>query len=368
MNTEDDLRDSLRIFAAAASQMESPASAPANVHVDLPAADRRHRFVRPRLVVAGVLVAVLAAAVLVKDVVVHDGQPTPGTVADAGTFLATAAELTAAQTDPPIPPGQFRQVTLRHSNVHTFGQTRTVQARLLEQTEWWISSSMTPPYIARTTRLKVDFFNDADKAYAREHQPQLFKNLPPRTRGSVCGVDAAAVGSLRLASDPNRGCEADWDSPSIGFLTALPRDPGKLLTALTTSPGIAGSETIVGPEAADMAFSRIAAVLSSGIAPADLRAALYQAARKIPGLKLLDGAVNLDGSSGRAVSHEAHGFRTELIIAPGTGRFIGQRTVAVQTAPTSKDGQVLKDVVTGDVRNWTAVTTQIVKSAPAVRR
>ena len=363
MNTEDDLRDSLRVFADAASRMELPALAPTNVRADLPTSERRRRATRPRLVVAGALAVMLAAAVLVNDVVVRDGQPTPGTVADAGTFLAAAAELTAARTDPPIPSGQFRRVTLRRSNLNTYGQTRTVQVRVLGQTEWWIPSSMTPPYIARVTpRLRTDFVNDADRAYAREHLPELFKKTPQRTRDSVCRVDVATAGLLGIAADPSRGCKADWQSPSIGFLATLPRDPDKLLTALTSSPGI------VGPEAAEMAFSRLTAVLSSGIAPADLRAALYQAARKIPGVKLLDDAVNLDGTSGRAVSHEAYGFRTELIIDPGTGRFIGQRTVAIQTAPSHKHGEVLKDVRAGDVTSWTAVTTQLVESAPAVQR
>jgi len=128
-----------------------------------------------------------------------------------------------------------------------------------------------------------------------------------------------------------------------------------------SAPGIA-------PERADSAaFERATLVLASEFVAADLRAALYEAVRTIPGIQLQANAVNLDGKSGRAVSRvQQFGIRKELIIDPRTGQFLGLREVATITAPLNGDGDPMS-YKRGDIVSWTSVSTRITPTRPAIR-
>jgi multidrug efflux pump subunit AcrB len=113
-------------------------------------------------------------------------------------------------------------------------------------------------------------------------------------------------------------------------------------------------------------FDSMITILASGIAPADLRAALYEAARQIPGIQLQADAVNLDGKSGRAISLvEQFGIRKELIIDSRTGQFLGLREVATITAPLNGDGDPMP-LKRGDIVSWTSVSTRITPTRPTV--
>ena len=76
----------------------------------------------------------------------------------------------------------------------------------------------------------------------------------------------------------------------------------------------------------------VAGVLSSGLAPADLQAALYRAAAKLPGIKLIDSAANLDGRHGVAIGHAGldENVQTEIIFNQSNGQFIGEREVLLR--------------------------------------
>jgi hypothetical protein len=54
----------------------------------------------------------------------------------------------------------------------------------------------------------------------------------------------------------------------------------------------------------------------------------YKAMAKIPGVTVLDRAVNLDGRTGTALGFNNAAEQRELIIDPATGDYLGQRTVA----------------------------------------
>ncbi|HEX8518621.1 MAG TPA: hypothetical protein VF667_03420, partial [Pseudonocardia sp.] len=82
--------------------------------------------------------------------------------------------------------------------------------------------------------------------------------------------------------------------------------------------------------------------LKTGAAPPDLRAALYRALAKVPGLAVTDGAAEVDGRRGTALGiTDPDGNRLEMIVDPRTGAFLGTRT-------TDADGTV---------QNVTTVTT-----------
>lgn len=88
----------------------------------------------------------------------------------------------------------------------------------------------------------------------------------------------------------------------------------------------------------DQAFLHIAQVLSSGIVPADLRAALYRVATRIPGVVISDSAANLDGRGGIAVGRvdSSGNIRQDIIFDSAGGHAIGERVVLLH-ANTNDD-------------------------------
>lgn len=139
-------------------------------------------------------------------------------------------------------------------------------------------------------------------------------------------------------------------------LDALPRDPYRLLNYIYRATLGAGPS----PDTEALVF--IADRLRIGAVPADLRAAMYQAAALIPGVTFVDGQATLDGRTGVAIGRveDAWGTRMEIIVDPATGEFIGEREVAVRDL--DEDGEPL---LAGTVLSWTAVTTTVVDTAPA---
>ncbi|MFC0109133.1 hypothetical protein [Kibdelosporangium aridum] len=67
--------------------------------------------------------------------------------------------------------------------------------------------------------------------------------------------------------------------------------------------------------------------LRSGLLPAEVRSALYQALTRLRGLELTDSAANLDGHKGIALGIDDGERRREIIVDPGTGAFIGERQI-----------------------------------------
>ncbi|TCC65653.1 hypothetical protein E0H73_01570 [Kribbella pittospori] len=333
---------------------------------------------RRRVLVAGAVAATLAVGFLVNDVVIKDGAPKPGAIADANTFLANAAELTSANPDAPIPPGQYRQVTQRSQGTWRFGPHNSYVGTRHDVSEWWIPADQTPPYTAISVlSAKKEFSSAAAKALWAKLDPL---NVKPQTIKTpyACGVGTNG-GYIHLQKkDGKNFCTPSWRMPSADFVARLPRDPDKLLAALRADdpgrpahcpPGHpdCGIPAARSAEAVDnQAFDRVATVMASGIAPADLRAALYQAARKMPGIQLQAEAVNLDGKTGRAIGRvQFLGVRQDLIIDAETGQFLGLREVATVTAPPNFDGD-RQPLVRGDVVSWTSINTRITPNRPVV--
>ncbi|TDX04002.1 CU044_5270 family protein [Kribbella sp. VKM Ac-2566] len=375
MNTEDDLRDSLRIFAAAASRMESPAAAWANLRAEMPTAKRRRRVVRPRLVVAGGLALTLGGAFLAADVVSHDSSPLPGTAADASTFLADAAAQANANPDAPIPPGQFRQITIQQTYLYEFGTKKIFRATTHMQIDKWVTADPTRQYLARVQELvRVDFATPEARVAARTLAPHLFARPEPRLYRMTC--KGAAIEPRTPPDVVNAPCTPGWQLPTALFLASLPRDPDALLAALRKDTPPAG-RPVTPLELArakattpdQRALSRIGVVLNSGIAPADLRAALYQAAAKIPGIQLLDDVVALDGRHGRAIGLTYNGYRQDIIISPSNGQSIGSRLVVSKDGAALPNGEsnVAGALRAGDVYNAVSFTTRLTTAAPPTK-
>ncbi|MEU9045974.1 MULTISPECIES: CU044_5270 family protein [unclassified Kitasatospora] len=116
------------------------------------------------------------------------------------------------------------------------------------------------------------------------------------------------------------------NAPSYDYLAALPTDPDALLKKIYTETAGHGP----GPDAE--AFTTLGDLLIESYPSAQLSAALYRAAAKIPGVVQVDDAVDAVGRHGVAVARfeEKTGQRTEWIFDSASFTFLGERTVQVE--------------------------------------
>lgn len=132
---------------------------------------------------------------------------------------------------------------------------------------------------------------------------------------------------------------------------SLPRDPQQLLDHIYKVTAGAGQS------ADGAALAWIADTLRTGVARADLRAALYQAVAGIPGVEITEASANLEGRVGVAVGRveTADDSRQDIIIDTETGALIGERRV------TMSEGW---GYPAGTTTSFTAVRTTVVDAAP----
>jgi hypothetical protein len=135
------------------------------------------------------------------------------------------------------------------------------------------------------------------------------------------------------------------------LLAELPRD-GAALFAYYDAEYTGGSAS-----REEDTFGRITDMLRAGNVPSDLRAAGYEALTMIEGVEVTEEVANLHGQSGIAIGrHEpSRDYRHDIIIDPETGRFIGERELAVRDAHA---------VPAGEMWSWTAIMTSVVDAAP----
>ncbi|MFJ1969142.1 CU044_5270 family protein [Streptomyces sp. NPDC087903] len=135
-------------------------------------------------------------------------------------------------------------------------------------------------------------------------------------------------------------------------LAELPTDPDALLRRIYQE-----SDSNRDPEVPrdQAAFVAIGDLLNESYPPADLNAALYKAAAKIPGVVAVDDAVDAVGRHGIAVArqNDTDGQRTEWIFDRKTLELLGERTVQVKA---DKDGEFKA----GTVMSTSAITQRAV--------
>lgn len=134
------------------------------------------------------------------------------------------------------------------------------------------------------------------------------------------------------------------------WYASLPRDPDKLLAQLKKDIG-AGDDT--SPE--HLFMEVYSEVLRNGLAPPDIRSALFTALSRQPGMELVDGVANLDGRRGVALKFT--GSNWQMLFDRDTGEFIGERA----TDPDFPDVPGIDDAHTTYL---TTVRAEVVDSAP----
>ncbi|MGW6393452.1 CU044_5270 family protein [Streptomyces sp. NPDC055103] len=172
----------------------------------------------------------------------------------------------------------------------------------------------------------------------------------PHSRKVWLSVDGSRVGLLRergknipLADDVDKsgrpvktvGKPASYLSPqTYRYLESLPTDPDTLLKKIYDETRGQGQ----GPD--QQAFVTIGELLREQLAAPKVSAALYKAAAGIPGVTVVEDAVDAAGRHGVAVARVHNGERTEWIFDRNTLEFLGERGVMVEDRPWAKSGQV----------------------------
>ncbi|MFT3799312.1 CU044_5270 family protein [Microbacterium sp.] len=301
---------------------------------------RARRFAIGGLTTVGA--AALAAGLVLTDVVGLAGWR-GGADAAAAATLEQAGAAAITSVDPVLADGQYLRVNTRavHMTSGGVGDVVASYQYLVDDTlyrpadpaaDWvWVRGAQS---VYATFGAESEQMADAWVRAAKESGSFETGDLLRAPGGAFYG------GSSLVGDDS---------------LDALPRDPYLLLNYIYRA-------TLgMGPSPDTEALVYLADRLRSGVVPADLRAAMYQAAAMIPGVEFVDGQATLDGRTGVAIGRveEAWGTRMEIIIDPVTGEFIGEREVTIRDL--DEYGEALP---AGTIRSWTAVTTAVVDSAP----
>lgn len=324
--------------AEAASAGESPAPA------------RPVRRPWRRVLISTGAAAAIAASFVVSDVA---GSPErPGATAEAAEVLNNAAGTTIATSDPVVGPGQYLLVDTKavySSATSTTSDGSATYAWLASQDQQlYVPADRSQEWILnQEPSIPVQFFDEPSRRFAEKQQAEL----EDPARGPVATVP---YGPLMRAPGGNFYDDEQRVLGGMSLKEALdtaPRDPQALLDLIYQRTAGAG------PTPEEEAFVTIADTLRSGVIPADLRAALYQAAALVPGVTVVDREATLDGRTGISLGIKAHHYpaRQEIIIDPKTGLLIGERVILLE------DSQGLP---AGTASAWTAITTSVVDEAP----
>jgi hypothetical protein len=297
-----------RSFAAGRTRLQAVV-APAAVAMEpkqdatvAPLRPRRSWRSPPRMIAsAAAVLALVAGGVLF----VSFGDNAPS--AAAAEQLNSAADEIDPK-DVPLGPGQFRYVASHSWNLSTVVSADGPGADSHEAThylmedlrELWVPADPKQECTLRSTITGNHKWVAGDKSKGAE-------TLTPSSSESTipCGDFA----------------DGGWQQPSTEFLASLPRDPDALYDRLRADAEDHGPD----PDMEVLVY--FADVLRSGQVPADLRAALYRALAKLPGLEITEQLANLDGHQGTAFGISRGGDRHDVIIDRTTGDFIGERQI-----------------------------------------
>ncbi len=306
---------------------------------------RRGRLALRRAMLGGIGAAgalALGATLVLTNVVGLAGWR-GGADPAAAAVLHEASEAAITSVDPVLQPGQYLKV-------------ETLAVRWT----WHVVADDTPGVAfleSSTDALYVPADRDDDwvwlRSLARPSQtfgPESERIAQQAWERRVAEHGADHVERLRAPGGAFYGHGA---LVSEEELAELPRDPSQLLDHIYRVTAGMGSS----PDGEALVY--IADRLRSGVVPADLRAALYDAAALIPGVTIAEDEATLDGRIGVAIGRvEANSdlrHRQDIIVDPATGEFVGERTVSL----TDQWG-----MPAGTVIEWTAVTTTVADAAP----
>lgn len=302
----------LAVFAAARQRLPFDVTTTGGTSVSV--LPRRRGWPRARLALAGLAaVAVAGVAVAIPDV---GGD---GTASAAAVDVLDRAVLAANVPGVEPQPGQYWRV--ESTAVNLFGDQQedgTFEMFLEEQNRitWIPRDSSQPTWWDATFRIADVVDADMTLDEARKTYPES-----------------------REAMQTAGGGKAFWQVPTWDWLQTLPRDPESLRDRLYADS--AGQGQSVDGEA--VVF--VADMLRSGIVPVDLRVALYEVLKTVPGVEVTAADADITGRSGVALGRLeiADGQQQEIVIDPVTGDYLGERYVYEDGTVT--EGAVMTTIV-----------------------
>jgi hypothetical protein len=125
--------------------------------------------------------------------------------------------------------------------------------------------------------------------------------------------------------EPSESPPGLWSRPNPDWVAELPRTPALLLEHLRIALPPARQDDA-------MLLHHAAQALRSGLLPADLVTALYEALAGLPSATVHESVANLDGQAGTALVVEKGIRIEELIIDLDAGEYLGERTTQTKTA------------------------------------
>jgi hypothetical protein len=261
-----------------------------------------------RVAIAGALAIAVAVALTVTQQLNPDGTPPAAPTANAAELANSAATAAATRSIPTPRPHQ------------------------------WVY----------TKELRVEY--PGDKPFTHEHWVRVDgkKFAYPTSNLRAAHPRKVSRERMHLSVLTSRlGCppgKPERIRPAVGLgrffpnPSAVPTDPDGLLAAvyqLVENPACAPIP--VGDTVQDRAFMLIDAMLET-VMPAEVRAALYRALAKIPGVTVVQGATDAAGRRGvalaRAAAFEGPGssrwLRLEIILDSHTYRYLGARHIVTR--------------------------------------
>lgn len=216
-------------------------------------------------------------------------DPDAGTPAGAAALLDEIALVAATRDTGPVRPDQFIYIESQIANTYESHNADTGETRLVRQ---------------------------------GLHKRQVWLS-PDGHRGWLID-ELDKPDGITLDSDV-------WSSGAYDQLVTLPTDPDALLEWIYTETRGQGNH----PD--HQAFTTIGDLIGEQYPPAELSAALYRAAAKIPGVLLVDAATDAIGRDGVAVARveEGTGVRHEWIFDREDHTFLGSRSVYTTAVPDS---------------------------------
>ncbi|MFJ7043711.1 CU044_5270 family protein [Streptomyces sp. NPDC101112] len=205
----------------------------------------------------------------------------------------------------------------------------------------YIASKVADTYIA------VDGDNKSEAVSTELHSRQVWKSLDGRDGWLIEAGETSDKGITLQSDTPDGG--------AYNALAELPTDPDTLLQQIYRE-----SDAVRDPEVPrdQAAFVAIGDLLFESYPPAEVGAALYKAAAKIPGVVAVNDTVDATGRHGIAIAREnpVAGERTEWIFDKKTLRFLGERIVVVKATADSP-------LKVGTVTHTSAITERAVVDA-----
>lgn len=307
----------------------------------LTSARRTRTYARRSLVVTAAVAVVVGLGLTRIDL----GGTSVGATPAAAAVLQKAAGMASAEPDLVVGPGQYLRITLVQQswNVLTdpdHSPTVGSDGRIDAWQERW------------TRQIWIPYNTDADWTF-REHTKVLRSNSTDGIDRARSEADLTGVTTYKRASWSKRGTTGYIPTYDPQWFANLPRDPAEMLPTIrrAISPGDGSSSAHL----FDEVYSE---VLRSGLAPANIRAALFDHLASSPGTKVVDAVTNLEGSPGVAIAYGDAG--KQLLFDPANGRYIGERA----SDPTFPDVPGLDQAKTTFL---SSTTTAVVDSAPATR-